>query len=112
MIRESAHIVVDRNTIWQGEAASEPYEVGWAKEAILFVQVLEPAQYQEPQQLRVQLSPDGIRWCDEGTIVTLPQSPHDIAHARISHFGGWLRFAVSMGKGASARVLVSLHLKA
>lgn len=110
MIRESAHIVVERNTIWKGEASSEPYEVGWAKEAVLFVQVLAPVEHQEPPQVRVQLSPDGIRWCDEGTRFALPSSPDEVAHARVANFGGWLRLAVSM-EDRSARVLVSLHLK-
>lgn len=112
MIRESAHIVVERNTIWEGEAASEPYEVGWANEAILFVQVLEPLRHQKSQQVRVQLSPDGIHWCDEGTRFDLPQTTDVIAHARVTHFGGWLRLAVSLEKSLRARVLVSLHLKA
>jgi hypothetical protein len=111
MIRESAHIVVERNTIWEGEAASEPYEVGWAKEAILFVQVLAPVPHQATPKVRVQLSPDGIRWCDEGTSFDLPTSPNDVACARVVHFGNWLRLAVSMNDGLSARVLVSLHLK-
>ncbi|GLQ09875.1 hypothetical protein GCM10007913_18070 [Devosia yakushimensis] len=111
MMRESAHIVVERNTTWEGEAASEPYEVGWAKEAILFVQVLAPAEHQYPAQVRVQLSPDGIHWCDEGTRFDLPSSPGDVVCARVAHFGGWLRLAVSMKKSVSTRVLVSLHLK-
>lgn len=111
MMRESAHIVVERNTTWEGEAASEPYEVGWAKEAIVFLQVLAPAEHLDPAQVRVQLSPDGIHWCDEGTNFDLPSSPNDMAHARVTHFGGWLRLAASMSKGQSARILVSLHLK-
>jgi hypothetical protein len=53
-----------------------------------------------------------IRWCDEGTCFDLPQTPDVVAHACITHFGGWLRLAVSMDKSLSARVLVSLHLKA
>ncbi|MBJ3786474.1 hypothetical protein [Devosia sediminis] len=112
MMRESAHIVVDRNVTWQGEAASEPYEVGWGKEAILFLQVLAPAPHAEPAKVRVQISPDGIHWCDEGTTLDLPSSPGDVSHARVAHFGGWLRLATSMKDGHSARVLVSLHLKA
>lgn len=112
MMRESAHVVVERNTIWEGEAASEPYEVGWATEAIFFLQVLEPRKPAELVRAKVQLSPDGIHWCDEGSTLELPTSPDVISHVRVAHFGGWLRLAAPLTTGESAKVLVSLHLKA
>ncbi len=112
MIRESAYIVVERNTIWEGEAASEPYEVGWAKEAILYFQVLDGKAAATTTQLRVQLSPDGVRWCDEGTVIDLPTVPGQVAFARVSHFGGWLRLAASIADGVRLPVLISAHLKA
>ena len=34
MLPENLTAVVARNEIWTGDAATEPYEAGWAKEAI------------------------------------------------------------------------------
>jgi hypothetical protein len=111
MVNESVHVVIERNTTWEGEAASEPYEVGWAKEAIVFLEVLETVSLSEAHIVSLQISPDGIRWCDEGSVLHLPTCPGEVAYVRAQHFGGWLRVATSMPSGISARVMVSMHLK-
>ena len=41
MIRQSYTAVVERNTVWSGPFTTEPYEAGWAGEAIFFVRALE-----------------------------------------------------------------------
>lgn len=65
---------------------THPFECGWADEAIVFV---EPhgAASGDIVTLRVQLSPDGIRWIDEGTVLRVAE--HTMA--RLTHFGGFLR---------------------
>ena len=40
-LRRSYTAVVERNTLWQGEFATEPYEAAWATEAIFFVRALD-----------------------------------------------------------------------
>ena len=35
-----------------------------------------------------------------------------VVFAPVAHFGNWLRVAVDMPRGASAKVLVTIHLKA
>ncbi len=81
--------VVERNIQWSGEVATEPYEAGWATEAIAFVRILEG---EGNFELRAQISPDGMRWCDEGT--GLGEVNDDgIAFLRITHFGNWVRLA-------------------
>ena len=39
-LREATHRAGHRNELWQDAAATEPYEAGWAREAIFFVRAL------------------------------------------------------------------------
>lgn len=106
MLRRSYTAVVERNVEWSGLFATEPYEAGWASEAIIFVRALKGDA--QRATARVQISPDGMNWCDEGTELTLP-SAGGIAFCKVTHFGGWLRLN---GETASeVTVLVSLSLK-
>jgi hypothetical protein len=109
-MRQSFTAVVERNVTWQGEFAVEPYEAAWATEAIYFVRALEAANMPANAVARVQISPDGIRWCDEGTVVPLP-AEEGLTFGRISHFGGWLRLVGNLPDGARLTVIVYLVLK-
>ena len=109
MVRQSYTAVIERNRFIEGEWATEPYECGWASEAIFFVRKLEASGPVEGMQLRVQISPDGMRWCDEGTTLILTDAEVDFGKVR--HFGNWLRLAGKLPEGARLRVLVALALK-
>ena len=89
---------------------THPYECGWADEAIFFVEVHEAAAGTRVA-LRVQVSPDGIRWLDEGTAFEVA----DGAFARVSHFGGFLRLAGTAtdidGRTVPTNISVRLALK-
>jgi hypothetical protein len=85
--------------------STEPYECAWASEAIFFVETDNVEG--EGLDACVQISPDGVRWIDEGTCVTLIQIDHFFL--RVRHFGGWLRLTFS-GSG-SVEVTVRLALK-
>ncbi len=74
-MRQSFTAVVERNVTWQGEFSAEPYEAAWATEAIYFVRVLEAANMPLDSVAHLQISPDGIHWCDEGTVVPLSSQP-------------------------------------
>jgi len=111
LIRQSYTAVIERNVTWQGEFATEPYEAAWASEAIFFLRALAAADVPADAVARVQLSPDGIRWCDEGTVVSLPAEAEGLTFARVRHFGGWLRVAGRLPAGARFTVLVALALK-
>jgi hypothetical protein len=111
MIRQSYTAVIERNVTWQGEFATEPYEAAWASEAIFFLRALTAAEIPADAVARIQLSPDGIRWCDEGTVVSLPTAAEGLTFARVRHFGGWLRVAGRLPKGAQLTVIVALALK-
>jgi hypothetical protein len=109
MIRQNYTAVVERNTTFAGEFATEPYECGWASEAIFFVRKLETSGDVAGVPVRVQISPDGMHWCDEGTTVALTTAEVDAVRAR--HFGNWLRLAGTLPAGAILRAIVALSLK-
>lgn len=108
--------VVERDQCWEGDFATEPYEVGWSREAIFFVRILRAEAADAPLnvELQVQLSPDGIHWCDEGSSVNFvvqPQRLDEPFFVRVAHYGGWLRLAGRIPQGR-AWALVHLALKA
>lgn len=110
MLRESYTAIVERSESLRGDFATEPYECGWAGEAIFFVRILKQMGEVEGVALNVQISPDGIRWCNEGTTVTLGEA--EVSFCRVRHFGNWLRLAGSLPEGVSVRAIVALNLKA
>ena len=109
-MRQSFTAVIARNVTWQGDFAIEPYETAWASEAIYFVRVLEATNVPTGSVARVQVSPDGIHWCDEGTEVPL-STEAGVTFARVSHYGGWLRLVGKLADGAQSTVIVYLTLK-
>ena len=117
-LRRSYTAVVERNVIWQGDFATEPYEAAWASEAIFFVRALEVSPTTLPYGTvvsggaRVQISADGIHWANEGTAFDLPIEKDAVVFCRVKHFGGWLRLVGNMYEDTSIiPVLVSLALK-
>ena len=109
-MRQSHTAVVERNVEWEGNFATEPYEVSWASEALFFVRLLDAQGLDATVPLHIQISPDGMHWCDEGT--TFPLYPDaELSWCRVSHFGGWLRLRGELATDQSARVIAYLHLK-
>ncbi|WMS42248.1 hypothetical protein RDV64_19610 [Acuticoccus sp. MNP-M23] len=111
MLPENITAVVARNERWSGHAATEPYEAGWAREIIIFVRALK-APTGQPPAARVQISPDGIHWADEGSTLDLPSAAQPLAFVRVAHFGNFVRLAADFADGADAVVLVTIHAKA
>lgn len=111
MLPENTTAVIARNELWEEHAATEPFEAGWAREAVIFVRALKQPVGRQPKA-KVEISPDGIHWIPEGTEFELPASKNAITFARMSHFGNWLRIAAELESGSSSTVLVTLHLKA
>lgn len=111
MLPENVTVVVARNERWSGSAASEPHEAGWAREAVIFVRALKQPTG-TPPLARVQISPDGMHWLDEGSTFTMPAAKDEVVAARIGRFGNWLRVAADFEDGAACTVLVTIHLKA
>src|SRR5262245_23136422 len=104
-------IVLERLKDFAGDFETEPYEVGWAREAIFVVRIhmMNPPGI----TLRVfpQISADGIEWMDEGSAFA-PISAPGSYFLRVSHFGGWLRLRCRCeGQPAQVRVTIPLVLK-
>ena len=112
MTRQSYTAVVERNRLWTGQFETEPYETAWAHEALFFIRALEASDGLAEATARVQISPDGMHWCNEGTLVHLPTTAGATTFGRIRHFGGWLRLAGRVPPGEQIQVIVYLALKA
>ncbi|MDE2857936.1 MAG: hypothetical protein OXN94_08815 [Chloroflexota bacterium] len=110
-VRRSYTAIVERNVLWQGDFASEPYEAAWASEAIFFVRALDLSPDFEGGLASVQISADGIYWADEGTTFELPRKTDAVTFCKVTHFGGFLRLQGHIAPGDSIKVLVSLALK-
>ncbi|MDE2742703.1 MAG: hypothetical protein OXI58_14010 [Gemmatimonadota bacterium] len=116
-MRQSHTAVVERNQCWEGDFVTEPYEAGWSHEAIFFVRLLRAEAANSSSliavELQVQISPDGIHWCDEGSRLNFV-AQHVIdkpSFVQVSHYGGWLRLA-GTAKNGCVWALVHLALKA
>lgn len=110
MLRESITAILARNETWTGRAATEPFEAGWAIEAVIFVRALKNPVGPQPTA-RIEISPDGMHWVDEGTRLDLPTQEGDVRFARLRGFGNWLRLAADFPDGAASCLLVTVHLK-
>lgn len=117
-MRQSHTAVVERNQLWEGDFVTEPYEAGWSHEAIFFVRMLRVEAANSSSliavELKVQISPDGIHWCDEGSRMNVDVQQHTFdepSFVRVSHYGGWLRLAGTV-KDGRVWALVHLALKA
>jgi hypothetical protein len=110
-LKRSHTATIARNEVWTGEVATEPYEAGWAREAIFFVRALDASGPLQSASAQVQISPDGIHWVDEGTAFGLPERTGAVAFGRVTQFGGWLRLRTQVPDGATLRVIAALSLK-
>ncbi|WP_029041374.1 hypothetical protein [Cucumibacter marinus] len=109
-MRESISAVVARNDVWEGVAASEPYEVAWASEAVIFLRNLASTGTPETARAWVQISPDGLHWTDEGTLLAIPREG-DLTSVRIRGFGAYLRVMTVLPEGSSFKALLTFSLK-
>lgn len=109
-MRESCTAVIARNDLWEGLAASEPYEAPWADEAVIFLRNLESTGTPEEARAWVQISADGMRWVDEGTSLAVP-AEGEVTFCRLRNFGGYLRVKTILPPGASFKALLSIALK-
>ena len=107
-MRHCITVPLERHKDLTGCFETEPYECGWAAEAIFFLRVQELAGENATLTAAVQVSADGIHWVDEGTVFS-PVAAVGDSFARVTHFGGWLRLAGRL-EGVEARMNVMIHL--
>ncbi|MDZ7620734.1 MAG: hypothetical protein U1E05_27335 [Patescibacteria group bacterium] len=107
-MRHCITVPLERHKDLTGSFETEPYECGWAAEAIFFLRVQELTGQDTRLTATVQISADGIHWVDEGAAFP-PISVAGDSFVRVSHFGGWLRLAGRI-EGAESRMNVMIHL--
>lgn len=113
MMRNAYTAVIARGQWWEGSVVTEPYEAAWAGEAIFFVHVLASSGTDNVTAVaRVQISPDGLHWVDEGSTLTISPRSGSLDFARVRNFGGWLRLFVTVPQSLSLQVVATLALKA
>ena len=95
---------LERHTKLSNEFATEPFEVGWASEAIFFIRI-EECSAKGAANAQAQISADGIHWIDEGTAFA-PMTALGDYYIRLRHFGGWLRLVGSI----SGEMEATIHL--
>jgi hypothetical protein len=111
VIRNTYTAVIARGEAWGGRVETEPYEAAWASEAVFFVRALAVRGRAPAGRARVQISPDGMNWADEGTSFRLPVKPGEVTFAKVTNFGGWLRLAAQVPPKAGLKVVATLALK-
>ena len=85
---------------FDGTFETEPYEAGWAVEALALVYVRETSGSSAQLALRPQISADGVRWIDF-PIAFPPMMKAGGYSLALSHFGNWLRLAGTVTGGSS-----------
>ncbi|NQV79804.1 MAG: hypothetical protein HQ495_04575 [Alphaproteobacteria bacterium] len=106
-LRESTTAVVARGERFRSGDATEPYEAGWAVEAVVFLLGMDAG---EVGRAVVQISPDGINWTDEGTAIAMP-SENQVTFGRVGHFGNWIRIVSDLPDGAVRRLHITFNFK-
>ena len=113
MMRNAYTAVIARGDLWEQSVQTEPYEAAWAGEAIFFVRVLEVVGSGKGTAMaRVQISPDGMHWVDEGATLQIAAQADALSFARVQNFGGWLRLDVTVPPETGIKVVATLALKA
>ena len=110
MLAESYTAVIARGEDWVDGSTTEPYEASWAREAIIVVRTLEVGTLKAGAKAHVQVSLDGMRWIDEGSMLPIPRVD-EIASVRLSNFGTYLRVMTVLPEGSSFKALLTLSLK-
>jgi hypothetical protein len=104
-------VVLERLKDFTGDFETEPYETGWAREAIFFIRVHAMAPGGTILNAFPQISADGIEWMNDGSAFAPISGPGD-SFLRVSHFGGWLRLRTMIkGSQPRARLTIQLALK-
>ncbi len=104
-------VVLERMKEYREGFDTEPYEAGWASEAMFFIRIHEMSGSGVRLQSAVQVSVDGIEWIDEGSSFA-PITAVGSTFLRVKHFGGWLRLRNQLsGRGARIKTTVHLVLK-
>ena len=108
-MRQTYTAVIERAEPMAGTLTSEPYETGWADEALVFVKVRTGLPDDAKVTVKAQISPDGIDWVDHHAGAEATIRGAGLAHLPVREFGNWLR-VVGTASDSDALVRVSVYL--
>jgi len=106
-MRHSCVVTLTRGETWSDKEVTEPYEAGWAREAMVFARGLDRGM---EGVAHVQISPDGIRWCDFGSQLEL-HGGDELSFVRLREFGHFLRLRAELPEGIKRKFLITIALK-
>lgn len=107
-MRQFITTVVEQRKDFTDRLDTHPTEAAWAAEAIFFMTVEKVSGKDAAMKAKVQISPDGVNWMDEGTAFDLITEKGQY-FVKVKHFGGWLRLSGSV-KGEDAIFNLTIHL--
>ena len=96
--------VLERDTPFDKDFETEPYEVAWAGEGRWFVQLVGG---EGSARFVTQVSPDGITWCD------LDDTEHAAVQGEsvswpVTLFGNWLRVRAVVDGSVQVRIYLAV----
>ena len=101
----SATTLVERRTVLTGDYGTQPYEAGWASEALFYVRTEGP---HPTLTIQAQVSPDGVDWLDRGSPLLMP-SDRSLIDLDLARFGTWIRLLIS-GSTPEQPTTILVHL--
>lgn len=105
----AAHLELKKD--FSSDFQSQPYEAGWADEAIFFIAVEKLSGRDAELSAAVEISHDGVHWVREGTLSD-PIVKEGLHFLRVRHFGNWLRLNCSIrGESPVFRLHIQIALK-
>jgi hypothetical protein len=107
-MRQFITTVVEQRKDFTDIVDTHPTEAAWAAEAIFFMTVEKVSGKEVELKVKVQISPDGVNWLDEGTAID-PVTEKGQYFMKVNHFGGWLRLLGKI-KGEDAIFNLTIHL--
>jgi hypothetical protein len=110
-MRHSFTAVLSKNERLTSDFETEPFETCWATEARVFINVLELSGENPRWDLQVQISPDGLCWCDHESapLTIVSQQLYSIG---LHDMGHWVRIKGTAASGESMlRSIIYLALK-
>jgi hypothetical protein len=105
-------VVLERLKEFSGGFATEPFEAGWASEALFFIRLHSIEGKDKPAiNAKVQISADGIEWIDRG--IEFPKiTKAGNYYVDVDRFGGFLRLVLDAeGTVCNYKITVQLSLK-
>ena len=103
-------VVIERDAWFDTSLTTEPFEAGWATEALWFINVLDS---DGSRWVAIpEISPDGANWISAPAAIPLSLSSLGVHALPLDHFGVWLRLTVvPTSTAARLKLRVTLSLK-